>query len=104
MARTVHVDIQGQRYALRSELEPQYVNELAGFLDERMRLASKELANADPLGLAIVTALNLADELHRLRQQADGNLSHVSAKAAELERIIDAALDAHPVRLVANDR
>lgn len=104
MARTVHVDIHGQRYALRSELEPQYVNELAGFLDEKMRAASRELANADPLGLAIVTALNLADELHRVRQQADGNLSRVTAKAAELERLIDAALDAPPVRLVANER
>lgn len=103
MAKTVHVDIQGQRYALRSELEPQYVNELAGFLDEKMRSASKELANADPLGIAVVTALNLADELLRARQAADGDSSRVSAKAAEIERIIDAALATHPVRLAVND-
>jgi cell division protein ZapA len=104
MARTVQVDIHGQRYALKSDLEPQYVNELAGFLDEKMRAAARDLANADPLGIAVVTALNLADELHRARQTADGQLTRVSAKAAEIERLIDAALDPQPVRLVVNDR
>lgn len=103
MARTVQVDIHGQRYALRSDLEPQYVNELAGFLDEKMRAAARELANADPLGVAVVTALNLADELHRARAAADGAAHTVSARAAEIERLIDAALDPVPVRLAINE-
>ena len=103
MAKTVQVDIHGQRYALRSELEPQYVNELAGYLDEKMRAAARELANADPLGVAVVTALNLADELHRARASADGAVQTISARAAELERIIDAALDPVPVKLAINE-
>lgn len=103
MARTVQVDIHGQRYALRSDLEPQYVNELAGYLDEKMRTAAQELTNADALGVAIVTALNLADELHRARAAANGDAERVSSRAAEIERIIDAALDSQPVRLVVNE-
>jgi cell division protein ZapA len=103
MAKTVHVDIHGQRYSLRSELEPQYVNELAGFLDEKMRSAARDLANADPLGIAVVTALNLADELHRARHTAHTDIDRVTAKAAEIERMIDAALAPPPVRLVVNE-
>lgn len=103
MARTVQVDIHGQRYALRSELEPQYLNDLAGYLDEKMRATAQELTNADPLGIAIVTALNLADELHRARAAATGNAQHVSTRAAEIERLIDAVLDTRPVQLVVNE-
>ena len=35
--RVVHVDIHGQQYAIRSELDPQYIGELAAYLDEKMR-------------------------------------------------------------------
>ena len=36
-ARVVNVEIHGQRYAVRSELEPQYVGELASYVDDKMR-------------------------------------------------------------------
>ena len=61
--RVVTIDIHGQRYALKSELDPQYVSELATMVDEKMRTVAIELASADPLKLAIVAALNLADDL-----------------------------------------
>ena len=38
--RVVPVVIQGQRYPVRSNLDPSYVAELAAYVDEKMRLAS----------------------------------------------------------------
>ena len=70
---------------------------------QQMASAAQELTNADPLGIAIVTALNLADELHRARAAANGDAQHLSARAAEIERLIDAALDSRPVQLVVNE-
>jgi hypothetical protein len=35
----VHIDIHGQHYSLKSDLDPQYVSELAAFVDEKMRAA-----------------------------------------------------------------
>ena len=80
-SRVVHVDIHGQRYAVRSDLDPQYIGELAGYLDEKMRLAARELASADPLRVAVIAALNIADELFRARANTTGADGRVASRA-----------------------
>ncbi len=90
--RVVHVDIHGQRYAIRSELDPQYIGEIAGYLDEKMRLAARELASTDPLRVAVIAALNIVDELLRARSDSRGAEGRLLARAADIERIVDAVL------------
>jgi cell division protein ZapA (FtsZ GTPase activity inhibitor) len=90
--RVVHVDIHGQKYAIRSELDPQYIGEIAGYLDEKMQLAARELASNDPLRVAIIAALNIVDELHRARTDSRGAEGRLLARAADIERIVDAVL------------
>ena len=92
-SRVVHVDIHGQRYAVRSELDPQYVGELATYLDTRMQMAARELASGDPLRVAVIAALNLADELFRARADATGLERRVQSRTADLERLLDGALN-----------
>jgi len=91
-SRVVHVDIHGQRYAVRSELDPQYVGELASYLDARMQMAARELSSSDPLRIAVIAALNLADELFRARADSAGLERRVELRAADLERIVDSVL------------
>src|SRR5688500_11974918 len=98
--RVVHVEIHGQRYAVRSDLEPQYVAELAGYLDEKMRVASRELASNDALRVAVIAALNICDELFRTRSDSQGADSRMRARAAEIERLVDAVLDEAKARVV----
>jgi cell division protein ZapA len=98
--KTINVDIYGHRYSVRSELDPQYVAELASFIDERIRLASRELSTADPLRLAVIAALNVADELFRARADSDGFEGKMLDRTVELERVIDAALNGVPARAV----
>ena len=93
-SRVVHVDIHGQRYAVRSELDPQYVGELASYLDARMQMAARELSSSDPLRIAVIAALNLADELFRARADTAGLERRVQVRAADLERIVDGVLAA----------
>jgi len=78
MSKVVQVNIHGQGYAVRSDLDPQYINELAEFLDERMKAAARELSSADPLRVAVIAALNIADELHRARAGSAGPSSSCS--------------------------
>jgi cell division protein ZapA len=92
-SRVIQVDIHGQRYAVRSELDPQYIGELVAYLDEKMRTAACELTSADPLRIAIIAALNISDELFRARADTAGVDSRVRARAAEIERLVDAVLD-----------
>jgi cell division protein ZapA len=92
--RVVHVDIQGQRYAIRSALDPKYVADIAAYVDSRMDLAAREIASTDVARIAVVAALNIADDLFRTRNEtSDGR---VQARAVEIERIIDAVLDPVP--------
>ena len=43
--RVMHIDIQGQRYAIRSELDAKYVNDLAAYVDQCMERVGRELAH-----------------------------------------------------------
>jgi cell division protein ZapA len=103
MSKVVHVDIHGQRYAVRSDLDAQYISELANYLDEKMRAAARELASADPLRIAVIAALNLADELHRVRSESAGAEGRLHARAAEIERLVDAVLDGARARIAVNE-
>ena len=53
------VEIAGQRYPIRSELEERYVTELAAYVDLKMRAASDAAPASDMLGLAVLVALTL---------------------------------------------
>ena len=93
-SRVVTVEIQGQRYPVRSDLDANYVAELARFVDSKMSLASRESTVADSMRIAVIAALNIADELYRTRDEADGGQSALLDRAAQLERILDAVLSA----------
>ena len=90
--RVVHVQVHGQRYPIRTTLDPSYVQDLAAFVDRRMALAADASPSTDMLGLAVLTALNIADELFRSRDQQLDNSDSGSARTAALERIVDQAL------------
>ena len=88
----VPVQIFGQRYPIRSALDPQYVQELASYVDERMRAAADQSPAGDSLRLAVLAALNIADEAFRVLDAEDGRPASRSARLAAIERLIDEAL------------
>lgn len=65
------VEIFGQTYNVRGEGDPNYLTELARFVDARMREVAAEVATVDPMKIAILAALNIADEFSRYRKQTD---------------------------------
>jgi cell division protein ZapA (FtsZ GTPase activity inhibitor) len=91
-ARVVTVEIAGQRYPIRSSLDAALVAELAAYIDRKMALAADAAPASDSLGLAILVALNVADELFRARQQLAASDHHLADRALRLERLVDDAL------------
>jgi cell division protein ZapA len=67
----VHVEIFGQSYAVRPGTDPGYVEKLAAYVDEQMKDVSRASGAVDSLRVAVLAALNLADECHRLRHDVD---------------------------------
>ncbi len=90
--RVVRVEICGQRYAIRSSLDERYVQELAAYVADKMRLASDTTPNSDILRLAILTTLNLADEVFRCRDGERRRTAEVTERAAAIEQLLDQAL------------
>ncbi|HUP49543.1 MAG TPA: cell division protein ZapA [Thermoanaerobaculia bacterium] len=66
------VEIFGQTYTVRGEGDPDYLTELARYVDARMREVAAEVATVDPMKIAILAALNIADEFSRFRKQGQG--------------------------------
>ena len=65
-----------------------------------MRAVAQELTSADPLRVAVVAAINLADDLARAREQGAGIEGRLITRTAEIERILDAVLDEAQARVV----
>ena len=63
------VEIFGQTYNVRGEGDPDYLMELARFVDSRMREVAAQVATVDQVKIAILAALNIADEFSRFRKQ-----------------------------------
>ncbi len=91
-SKVVNVEIHGQQYPIRSGLDPAYVAELAEYLDQKMRLASRETPAGDTLKVAILAALNIADEYFRSRDESLRHHDRVAHRAGEVERMLDLAL------------
>jgi cell division protein ZapA len=68
---SINVEIFGQAYNVRGEGDPDYLMELARFVDSRMRDVAAQVATVDPLKIAILAALNIADEFSRFRKQRE---------------------------------
>jgi cell division protein ZapA len=90
--RVVPVEIAGQRYPIRSSLDPEYVARLATYVDEKMRAAADTSPSGDSMRLAVIAALNVADELFRCRDASRARNGELAERAQELERLVDRVL------------
>jgi len=89
----VHVEIFGQSYAVRAGAEPGYVEQLAAYVDEKMRETGRTSGAVDSVRIAVLSALNIADEYFRLRAELQTGDDSLRQRAAGLARELAAALD-----------
>lgn len=68
---SIQVEIFGQTYSLKVANDREYIRQLAAFVDGRMKDVQKGTGTSDVYRIAILTALNIADELYRLRSRHD---------------------------------
>ena len=83
------VEIFGQTYNVRGEGDPDYLTELARFVDSRMREVAAQVATVDPVKIAILAALNIADEFSRYRKQRESAAGIWIEKTEEISERLD---------------
>ena len=92
--RVVPVDINGHRYPIRTSLDETYVLQLAGYVEGKIRAAAEASPAGDSLRVAVLAALNIADELFRCRDTTRARDGELAERAEELERLLDRVLTA----------
>lgn len=88
---SVRVEIFDQAYNLRGT-DPDYIFKLAEFVDTKMRLVAEQTATIDSLRLAVLAALNIADEYHILKRKYDGISKDMNQRTSSLESALDEVL------------
>jgi cell division protein ZapA len=90
--RVVPVEILGQRFPIKSALDESYVAELASYVDAKIRSASEATPTRDTVGVAVLAALNIADEYFRCRDLQGDWQRLLDERAGRVERLLDDAL------------
>ncbi|HBQ85205.1 MAG TPA: cell division protein ZapA [Syntrophomonas sp.] len=67
----VSVEIFNEDYTVRGEENPEYIEMLASYVDRRMKMISQRNPNLTTTKVAVLTSLNLADELNKLQEDYD---------------------------------
>ena len=84
MKRSVAVQVAGQRYTLKTDQDDRMVKSLAAYVDAKFRDVQKASHSPDTQAVAILTALQLAEELFQARQAATDLKKSVRDKARTL--------------------
>ncbi len=91
--KTVKVEIYDQSYQLRGELDEVYVTELARYVDAKMRAVAESTGAVDSAQVAVLAAVNIADELHGLRQRQSHIEGPLRERAEHCLTLVEKALE-----------
>jgi len=89
---SVRVEIYDQTYQLRGT-DPEYIGKLADYVDNKMRVISQQASTVDSLRVAVLAALNIADEYLVLKAKYDAVAGEYNARAEQLSDALDEVLD-----------
>jgi cell division protein ZapA len=88
----VRVEIFDQGYNLRGT-DPEYILKLAEYVDGKMRAVAEQTHTVDTARLAVLAALNIADEYHLLKRNQDVGSVDYLRRAQHLATVLDEVLD-----------
>jgi cell division protein ZapA len=89
---SVRVEIFDQGYNLRGS-DPEYILKLAEYVDAKMRAVAEQTHTVDTVRVAVLAALNIADEYHLLRRNHDSGTVEYLKRANELSNALDEVLE-----------
>lgn len=87
-AGSIRVEIYDQSYNLRGT-DADYILKLAEYVDLKMRAVSEKTATVDSLRVAVLAALNIADEYHLLKKKHDAIATTYEERASSLSGMLD---------------
>jgi cell division protein ZapA len=92
MTRTCKVQIYGQTFPIQGDLDEAYVQDLAEYVDAKMRAIGERTPTVDTQKVAILAALAIADELHSLRKERGEHKELLKEQAERCLTLVERAL------------
>ena len=90
--QSIRVVIYDQEYFMRGDLNQEYIQKLAQYLDTKMRSIAERTRTVDTLRVAMLAALNVADEYHQLKARYEEVTQHMDQKVVEYTDALDEIL------------
>lgn len=86
---TVETYILGQKYTIRGDAPDEHIQELISAVNRKIQEVCENTPNITPVKAAILAAISIADELHRLRSEQESLTRHIEEKAEALARLCE---------------
>jgi cell division protein ZapA len=90
--KSIIVNIFGADYPIKGEADPDYIREVAHYVDSKMRKITEESPLLSTTKVAILTALNITDELFKEKGDKETILAEINRRAIELAKSLDKEL------------
>lgn len=87
------IEIYDQMYSVQADGNEAYLNELAAYVDSRMRTVAESARTVDSLKVAVLAALNIADELFTLKQHQEKLEGPLRKRVEKCVALVEKALE-----------
>jgi cell division protein ZapA len=88
-SQSYKVVIYNQTYNLRSDHDPNYIQDLAEYVDKRMNEIARATMTVDSLRVAILAALQLTDELFQARKDLKLTEEEIADRSSRYAELLD---------------
>jgi cell division protein ZapA len=85
----VRVNIYGEEYTVRSDGDEEYIRQVSGYVDRKMREIADKMSNKSPSRIAILAALNITDEFFKEKGKENRDISEIEKRASEIITMLD---------------
>jgi cell division protein ZapA len=92
MSNRIKVEIYGQTYTMGGDLDEAYVQNLARYVDEKMKAAAAATQTVDSVRVAVLAAMAIADELHSREHDTGHRDEALRERAKQCLTILERAL------------
>ena len=92
MSASIKVEIFHQTYPIQGDLDEEYIRRIASYVDGKMKAISEMSSTIDTQKVAVLTALAIADELHRLREERGVREEILKEQAERCLTLVERAL------------
>ena len=86
----IKITIFGQEYSVKAPADPTYIKKIAEYVDTKMREVQSGFSSTQSSNrIAILSAMNITDELFNAKKKGDSNSNEVEEKVTSLIELID---------------